>query len=466
MDLLQYILISTTCLSISYLAYCLFLRKYTNFHYLRLFLIWSLITSMILPLLSVSIDYTSLFGKEKMTTMLLPANIGSELTDVANPAKEGFISTHSYLFLRFYLAITSLLILRILIQLVRMLSLYLVSDRRRSGKNMVLYSGFIKSPYSFFRWIFIPYNLSDNEEGENIITHESIHASQYHSFDILLIELTTAVMWFNPLVWMMKGSLHLVHEYLADEGALSTGIDRLRYQALLINQVTEERLICLSSSFNHSLIKKRMIMMTKSKNNRQNKLKILTLIPLSAALFLIVALLNGLFPAELQAKSIEPNYVSISEPSPVPDKLIVQDDTTKKKTCTIKVVSNKKSSSDEIKVIGYGDSDLSDSVIFIVDGKHVEKVGVSPDSIVSINIMKDDNLIIIRTTEGSNSHNEKVRIRKDNLDIPANTIVFIDEEKSTKEDIEKLDPEQIESITVLKEGDSEGIIKVTTKAKK
>jgi gliding motility-associated protein GldM len=87
--------------------------------------------------------------------------------------------------------------------------------------------------------------------------------------------------------------MQLVHEYLADEGALSTGIDKLKYQALLINQVTEERLICLSSSFNHSLIKKRMIMMTKSKFNPGAKLKILALVPLATILFLGVACVNG-----------------------------------------------------------------------------------------------------------------------------------------------------------------------------
>jgi N-acetylmuramoyl-L-alanine amidase len=100
-------------------------------------------------------------------------------------------------------------------------------------------------------------------------------------------------MWFNPLVWMMKKSVQLVHEYLADEGVLNTGTDKLRYQALLINQVAEERLICLSSSFNHSLIKKRMIMMTKSKFNKGSKLRILTLIPLAAMLFVGVAFVNG-----------------------------------------------------------------------------------------------------------------------------------------------------------------------------
>jgi hypothetical protein len=44
--------------------------------------------------------------------------------------------------------------------------------------------------------------------------------------DLILIELLAAVMWFNPVVWLMRNKIQLVHEYLADEGALGTGIDK------------------------------------------------------------------------------------------------------------------------------------------------------------------------------------------------------------------------------------------------
>jgi hypothetical protein len=127
----------------------------------------------------------------------------------------------------------------------------------------------------------------------DIIKHESVHASQYHSVDLIIVELLSAVMWFNPLIWMIKRSVQSVHEYLADEGVLNAGTDKLRYQALLINQVAEESLICLSSGFNNSLIKKRMIMMNKIKSNAGSKLSILALLPLAAVLFFAGACVNG-----------------------------------------------------------------------------------------------------------------------------------------------------------------------------
>lgn len=121
--------------------------------------------------------------------------------------------------------------------------------------HRILVNSVTENPFSFFGWIFIPGDCLKDEESGNIIIHEGIHASQYHSADNILVELTAALMWFNPIVWMMKRSVHLLHEYLADEGTLGRGIDRLRYQSLLLNQVAEGSLISLSSSFNNSLKK-------------------------------------------------------------------------------------------------------------------------------------------------------------------------------------------------------------------
>jgi len=99
---------------------------------------------------------------------------------------------------------------------------------------------------------------------------------------------------------MMRKTLQQVHEYLADEGALNAGIDRSLYQALLLNQVAEERLIALSSGFNpafrtgrYSFIKKRIIMMTKPKLSQKTNLVLLTFLPLLAILFFGIACVNG-----------------------------------------------------------------------------------------------------------------------------------------------------------------------------
>ena len=201
---------------------------------------------------------------------------------------------------------------------------------------MLLLNHRFRNTFSFFDWIFIGPEKIKKEDLEHIIIHERIHATQYHTLDLIVIELLTAVMWFNPLIWMMKNSIQLVHEYLADEGALNTGIDKHRYQALLINQITEDKLISLSSSFNHSLIKKRMKMMLNKKFNRRSNLKIMTLLPLAAFLFTVIALFNALVPGDLSAAPAKPlNVFGFNHNSDQLNSLGTPADTIKTKTIKI-----------------------------------------------------------------------------------------------------------------------------------
>lgn len=166
-----------------------------------------------------------------------------------------------------YLFVSLILLLRIGWNLGFILLRYCKSKKTKYDFCQLIYLKHGKYTYSFFYWIFINQENLSEEDIEQIISHEKIHASQYHSIDIILVELLAAVMWFNPFVWMIRRTIKFVHEYLADEGALNAGINKIRYQTLLVNQVTEEKLICFSSNFNSSIIKKRIIMMNSSKLN-------------------------------------------------------------------------------------------------------------------------------------------------------------------------------------------------------
>jgi beta-lactamase regulating signal transducer with metallopeptidase domain len=78
----------------------------------------------------------------------------------------------------------------------------------------------------------------------------------------------------------MKRDIHLLHEYLADEGTLNSGVETITYQSMLINQVAEEHLVVIPSSFNNNNLKKRLIMMTQKKNDGHNGLLRRKFIPL------------------------------------------------------------------------------------------------------------------------------------------------------------------------------------------
>ena len=96
--------------------------------------------------------------------------------------------------------------------------------------------------------------LGDLIDIKDIIEHEYVHIKQYHTFDILLLELILILQWFNPFVWPYKGSLKEIHEYLADDGVIAQGYDPAGYQMLILEQSVGVKLFGYSNSFNHSQI--------------------------------------------------------------------------------------------------------------------------------------------------------------------------------------------------------------------
>jgi hypothetical protein len=139
-------------------------------------------------------------------------------------------------------------------------------------------------PYSFFKYIFV--NRSDYENGKiekELIIHEQTHCLQYHSVDILIIELVKIVLWFNPILWLFRKAIQLNHEFLADNYVLSTN-NLSDYQNTLINLVFRNNSTYLASNFNYSLTKKRLIMMTKNKS--KNIAFKFAMVPILAALIL------------------------------------------------------------------------------------------------------------------------------------------------------------------------------------
>ncbi len=292
------------------------------------------------------------------------------------------------------------------------------------------------------------------EDLEHIIIHERIHALQYHTLDLIVIELLTAVMWFNPLIWMMKNSIQLVHEYLADEGALNTGIDQHRYQALLINQITEDKLISLSSSFNHSLIKKRIKMMINKKFNRRSNLKIMALLPLAGFLFAAVALFNALVPREIMAAPSKPLNVLIHDLN-LSDRPEIPADTIVNKT--IRIVKNQEGT-DTIITETYEVKMTGDAI--------TEDPDSTKDVLINTNVMQKEKIVIQKSTSSDKPGNQEL----------SNVLFIIDGvEHRENNAMLTVDPADIESIDVIKDKemmkkytdkDYEGVIIMKTKANK
>lgn len=111
------------------------------------------------------------------------------------------------------------------------------------------------APFSWMKYIVI--SRQDYEEnGREILIHEKEHIRLKHSYDLLFLQLYQVIYWFNPVAWLLKRELQIIHEYEADEKVLQTGIDAKKYQLLLIKKaVGSQRFTSMTNSFNHSKLK-------------------------------------------------------------------------------------------------------------------------------------------------------------------------------------------------------------------
>jgi beta-lactamase regulating signal transducer with metallopeptidase domain len=156
-----------------------------------------------------------------------------------------------------------ILAIRLLFQICR---LFIVvakspSEQYADGTRITRVPG--SSPYSFFRWIILdPSKHSDFELG-NIIAHETEHARQWHSADLLLAEVQKICLWFNPFSWIHQNLVQENLEYLADRAVLENGFEKKQYQYNLLNAVMRTPELPLTNSFAQSLLKKRIKMMNR-----------------------------------------------------------------------------------------------------------------------------------------------------------------------------------------------------------
>jgi N-acetylmuramoyl-L-alanine amidase len=145
------------------------------------------------------------------------------------------------------------------------------------------------TPFSFFSKIFWNNELAFNsQEGQQIFQHELFHVQQKHSSDIILTEVITALFWFNPFFRILKKELKAIHEFLADQYAIS-GNDRYAYAELLVLQTMKAKHLPITNHFFQNHIKRRIAMITTNQSSRISYRSRLMVLPVLALVFCSIA---------------------------------------------------------------------------------------------------------------------------------------------------------------------------------
>jgi hypothetical protein len=163
-----------------------------------------------------------------------------------------------------------------LLSLYRML--YKQQTYKREGFTLVNLERNI-APFSFFNYIVYNSDLYSDTELRSIILHEQIHSKEYHSIDVLLVQLFSAIFWFNPFIWFYKKAITQNLEYIADQKAIEQMEDRHAYQHALLKVVSNHNCLSITNHFYQSLIKKRIVMLNTNPSRKRNSWKYALIIP-------------------------------------------------------------------------------------------------------------------------------------------------------------------------------------------
>ena len=145
------------------------------------------------------------------------------------------------------------------------------------GGNIIFTEG--DHVFTLFSWIFLPDKFRNDPSFDSIILHEKAHVEQLHYIDLIIIELTILFTWFNPFTWLISRMIKENHEHLADRAVLAGGINPAHYRAQLLNFSLGTTYFRLGHQFNHSLTKTRFKMMKKTITGTTAMLKYILVLP-------------------------------------------------------------------------------------------------------------------------------------------------------------------------------------------
>ena len=310
--MIHWIFFSTIATGLFYGLYAILLRRDRWFQLSRLYLLVTLVFSLVFPLIRLpqALSTSLIYGMQAEPILLREVTTTSE-TATYYPT--------DILPIVYYLGFAVTLV-ALVFQVIGQAAIVLMLRRKHPvygekdgytiphGASLILLPD-DTAPYSFFNQIVVGTRSLSNDELLCILAHESLHVRRTHTLDLIVMRTLCCVAWFNPFAWLMTYEMRAVHEFQAD--ATSLGIcNRKEYLHLLYRQAPGIGYGHITNNFQSIKIKNRIAMMNKPKT-RYGAWKLLTVLPV-AALMMVV----GCQPAAKKANDTEePTTVSQTVPA-------------------------------------------------------------------------------------------------------------------------------------------------------
>ncbi|MGC1472014.1 MAG: M56 family metallopeptidase [Psychroserpens sp.] len=286
--MLIYILKFSACLAVFMVFYRLVLERSSMHTFKRFYLLGAILVSLVIPKLSI-IEYIEVQSYETFQMIDMPI----DYSVVETIPQETNINYTQLLLWSIYGLGVLLCAIKFFRNLYRIITDINSNPKVRSGNFINVLIDHLKTPHTFFHYIFInQYKFENGEIPEEVLLHEQTHACQKHSLDVMCIEILQIIFWFNPLLYILKRDIKLNHEFLADQAVLKKGIQPSTYQTILLAFSSKAQHHDLANAINYSstwhavgVLKKRFTVMKTHTPKRSIWLRSLLLLPVLAVLF-------------------------------------------------------------------------------------------------------------------------------------------------------------------------------------
>ena len=377
---LYYLLQVLVCSAVLIVYYLLVLRNKKFHQYNRFYLLGVALVSWIVPLIKIFWQQER-SGVRQVDLLNVVAVNNSEIEAMVTSQQQSldWVSLLPHL----YVGVSVFLAVAMLVSLYRIYKIYTTHECTNLQQFYLVMTRVKGTPFSFFSYIFWNAEIDiQTPAGKQILQHELTHVTQYHSIDKIVIQLNLIAGWFNPFFWLLKKELDMIHEFIADKKSVEHG-DAASLAQMLLTTAYPGQQFPLTNPFFFSPIKRRLKMLTNTKNPTFNYLRRLIVLPLLALVVLLFA-----FRAKENTNTVAPlskTYTVVLNPGHGGiDKGVIASDGTTEAQLTLEIVRQIQAlnKNEKIKLVLTRDADVMQSVVAVSEFANAQ----SPDLFVSIHM--------------------------------------------------------------------------------
>ena len=301
-----YILEVIACSGVLAALYSLIIERKVDFLFARLFLIFSVLLSAVIPMINIPV------WEAALVPQLTEVTVGEVSTEVVQSTVTSFNFNFMALIWAVYGVGVALCMGSIVLQMVNILNIRRVGQMTTfDGVNIVRSQQNIAS-FSLFKTIYIGNNTADIDL-PTIVAHERSHIAHKHSVERVVMEIFKALLWWNPFVWIASRRLVEALEFEAENDVIGSGCDANLYVATLLKHLfgySPE----IANGLHNSLTKKRLKMILNGNSGRYALLRKVAVIPVLGVLFALFSLTTKVAVAQdVQQSKVEVEVTEIND---------------------------------------------------------------------------------------------------------------------------------------------------------